>query len=189
MTLETFEASQLRELIQGRRTYELCAVDLATIAVDTQYAGFEDPRSAALGKLDGMGTPPFDSGESACDRPDCEVLVKVSVFNDSFTTRGACQLVKWAQTNFCLKEEWDKLDNAEEESRNQITSSIVRACGITVSNESAASRCPQLSCEFIAGVSIDGNAGTVGECDQTKREVEIDPSLSEVSVAIKPTQQ
>lgn len=174
------EDQRLRQRIKRLEVEDACVLKLAAIAVDTKYSGFEDPRIAAIIKLEDIERKSFSrKGGADCQRVSCNVTVDVKISTDSITQSGRCAMQLEGLDDYCLRDEWEKIAAAPtvEAGRAQ-NRAIIDACGLVASKHSAGSFCPQYECDFSAGVSIDMVPGTAGECLQQKRETPVDlPSL------------
>ena len=145
----------------------LCFMELAEQAVNTEYSGFEDPRSAASEALAlNCGTR---VGKGAnCERPNCDVIVKVDMLQDTYESVGNCAIA-----DLCIKEAWDAKDYG-----------TVFDEGIThVSSESRGETCPHLNCTFSCGSSIDGNLGTAGICVKENGEIATDLPVVDLEIS------
>lgn len=137
------QPSQIRERILKGRYY--CVKELAEIAIDQKFLGFEDPRSAAGFVLGRKAV--------ACQNVDCTVQVKVTAFQEKADIAGDCVI-----DNACLSELWEDKENSQ----------LVDDVGIkTASSELLSFSCPHIACSFHCGFTIDGNSGSGGECMRT----------------------
>lgn len=133
-----------------------CALELAELAVDTSYMGFQDPRAAASDRLDNMGYDQggkWQNGWVVCERDGCDVNVKVDSLQDTYTTAGKCKL-----GDFCIKSLWENPEHADS------YKVIMKIGPKRISSQSAGNACPHVNCSFSCGFSIDGGAGAVGNC-------------------------
>lgn len=155
-----------------------CVAELAALAVDTSYSGFEDPRSAALERLSLISFEQrFRGGRTAeCARPNCNVSVVVDEMKDTVEQTGQCP----AQ-DVCIKELWEegrkdqevylRLRYTNPDLATQIRAKQtndhkkIRESGINFAGEqSAGTFCVRIACGFSCGLSVDQVAGSAGEC-------------------------
>ena len=87
----------------------------------------------------------------ACDIDGCDVKV---VMDGMGIKSGSCKLAA-----LCLKEAWDSLGAEEEGSQER----FVEVAG-AIKQQWSSFECPNPLCDFSAGQSEDGVAGTAGSC-------------------------
>lgn len=130
-------------------------MELAQLAVDTTYPGFEDPRSAADWRLKGMANYQQYKGKTAfCDKNGCDVAVTVDPLNDSFEVDGTCPI-----QDVCAKELWEDRQDSDK-AYEKLSKNGIRV----TSKHSAGNKCPHIACTYSCGFSIDGVPGSAGEC-------------------------
>ncbi len=88
----------------------------------------------------------------------------VSVIDDIKTGRtvtGEC-----VASDYCLKEKFEESgdDSKDREERRTLYKAIMDTCSGHADKYSAGNFCPRIDCDLSAGFSIDGHAGTAGEC-------------------------
>jgi hypothetical protein len=93
--------------------------------------------------------------ELICTTKDCEVTVDRE---DLQTPEGACKLA-----SFCLKEAWDGRNNNDAKS-NELYEVTTTTAEQLQDRHNSGFKCPNPLCEFSAGWSIDGIAGSSGCC-------------------------
>jgi hypothetical protein len=95
-----------------------------------------------------------------CTIGGCGVTVTDDV-EKGRTIRGECKA-----SNFCLKATFEASsdESRSRDERSDLYRSIMFTCAGAADNYNAGNFCPKIDCELSAGFSIDGNAGTAGEC-------------------------
>lgn len=174
----------LRQTINMASPGRMCPVQMAALAVDTSYSGFEDPRVAAdmqLGRLE-------EGGIAVCERFTCDgARVRVDRANSDFTVEGSCELLEKAVGGFCLSKAWETQNHklALGQSGDGMFKELDDRCEFRAGSGSAGHFCPQLNCGFSAGFSEDGIKDTAGECAKEKGDpIGSDLPVSEIAVTI-----
>ena len=120
---------------------KICLKDLADIASDTTYTGFEDPRAAATDRI--------EHSYKQCERDECDAEVKIGPYDDDYTfIGGVCQKFRICAREVELKEGYLDLPKLEERR----------------SNEQLGYLCTKSECGYSFGWTIDGAAGNSGTC-------------------------
>lgn len=178
-----YETERMRTRINRSPTSELCVVQLAALATDTSYKGFEDPRAAAMAKLDQLMAQQRNGKTIYCERRDCysdKTTLKLS--EDTFDSDRACKFLKQAAGGLCLKDTWDIKDRDDDEGYETVKA----GCEFVAGPGSAGYLCPQMNCTFSEGWSEDGISGTAGDCAKEKGDpIGTDLPLSEVAVRLR----
>jgi hypothetical protein len=139
----------------------ICLIGLATAEISDQATN--EHRDSLINSLIGSFT-----GKQItlfCTVGTCEVSM-TSDTESGNTLSGEC-----VATDYCLEEKFAESGNQELDSefRRTLYRGIMDTCGGFASKENAGNFCPKIDCDLSAGFSIDGAAGTSGECAVTIR--------------------